>query len=230
MLTAMLRIAVVMFYGGAALAAFEPTLDSRAIAEAVGIGISRLDVDRDRLHRLYRIEVSSTPIDWIDIVTPFRRVALEAEAQTRAGARLFGQREAIESLGAAPLRVDIVVELTFHPLNTFVGVPLYGVSLVSAATPRTAGPSERRSPGEQSVEPSNIEHVPRFGPRVGNSLRPYPFRGGGTLPQVNEPLLGGIIVAQFDGDVLDQNGTYDIVVRDGNRELARARIDLERLR
>ena len=41
-------------------------------------------------------------LDYVDVVTPFRRVVLAAEARLRAGERLFGQREALAVLDSAP--------------------------------------------------------------------------------------------------------------------------------
>ena len=65
-------------------------------------------------------------------MTPFRRVALLAEERAQAGGRLF-QREAITLLGDRSTLVEILVEMTFHPLNVFVGVPAYDVELTTAA-------------------------------------------------------------------------------------------------
>src|SRR5512139_2926467 len=62
--------------------AFELTLDTRALDDAIRIGLSRLESDRTTFHQPYRIEVGRAPVDWIDIITPFRRVVLEAETRT----------------------------------------------------------------------------------------------------------------------------------------------------
>ena len=111
-------------------AAFEPSLDQQSLAEAIALGLSRIDDMRSRFHATYRLEVMQPPVDYIEVVTPFRRVALDAEAHTRAGERLCGQREALAALGDTPSRVDLVVELTFHPLNNYVGMPDFDVALV----------------------------------------------------------------------------------------------------
>src|SRR4029453_2200687 len=111
----------------AAVSAFEPSLDPRSLADAIDLGQSRIDDVRSRFHAAYHIEVMQPPVDYIEVVTPFRRIALDAEARTRAGERVYGQREALATLGDNPARVDVIVELTFHPLNNFVGVPSYTV-------------------------------------------------------------------------------------------------------
>jgi hypothetical protein len=196
-------------------AAFEQSLGARAIDEAIAIGLTRVDAERARFHRPYRSEINIAPVDWIDIVTPFRRVMLEAEARTRNGGRLFGQRDAYEALGTTPGRVSVIVELTFHPMNTFVGVPLYEVSLAR---------------GADSLAPLELERIPRFGPRVSGVPLPYPWNGGVRLPGVAEPLTGGTLVAQFDGSLLVADGVYDVVVHEPGRVIARARVSLGAVR
>ena len=149
-------------------------------------------------------------------MTPFRRVALEAEARTRAGERLFGQREALAALGTEPSRVDIVVEMTFHPLNNFIGVPDYAVTL----RPMTDAPP---------LPPGQISRIPRYGPRL-SAARPYPYSVGTPIPKGSQPLLGGTLVATFDGLALEARATYWVVVSDSDKELARTRVDFAKLR
>jgi hypothetical protein len=200
----------------AAVTAFEPALDPRSLADAIELGQSRIDDVRSRFHAAYHIEVMQPPVDYIEVVTPFRRIALDAEARTRAGERLYGQREALATLGDNPSRLDIVVELTFHPLNNYVGVPVFTVSLVPQ--------------GGRPIEPRTISRVPRFGPRVSGML-PYPYvTSSAAAPQGSQPLLGGSIIAAFDGTALDARGTYVVVVRDSAKDVAKATADLARLR
>src|SRR5262245_16921436 len=127
-------MAVVCFLAVAAgsAGAVQPVLDRRGIEEAILIGQSRFDAERARFHTGYRIQVSRQPVDWIDVITPFHRVALAAEEKARLGDRVFGQREANAALNAAPNVIELLFELTFHPLNTFVGVPAYDVALTRA--------------------------------------------------------------------------------------------------
>src|SRR4029453_8197881 len=127
----------------AAVSAFEPSLDPRSLADAIDLGQSRIDDVRSRFHAAYHIEVMQPPVDYIEVVTPFRRIALDAEARARAGERLYGQREALATLGDNPSRLDVVVELTFHPLNNYVGVPAFTVSL--------------QPPGGRAIEPRRSE-------------------------------------------------------------------------
>jgi hypothetical protein len=201
----------------AAVGAFEPALDPRSLADAIELGQSRIDDVRSRFHAAYHIDVMQPPVDYIEVVTPFRRIALDAEARTRAGERLYGQREALATLGDNPSRLDVVVELTFHPLNNYVGVPAFTVSLVPQ--------------GGRPIEPRTISRVPRFGPRVSGTPLPYPYvTNSAAAPQGSQPLLGGSIIATFDGTALDARGTYVVVVRDSAKDVAKATADLARLR
>ena len=112
-------------------------------------------------------------------------------------------------------QIDLVAELTFHPLNTYVGVPNYSVVLIRGTEQLTAADTDR---------------VPRFGPRLVGPALPYPYGGGGSSPTQAQPLTGGSIVARFDSTVVDPAGTYDVVIREGARELARVRFALGALR
>jgi hypothetical protein len=197
--------------------AIELVLGPRALTEAVDVGQTRIDAIRTRFQQPYRLPVARPPVDYVEIVTPFRRVALAAESRARAGDRLFGQREARATLGDTPEQVDVLVELTFHPQNTFVGVPAYVVRLlpVQAAT----GP----------VEPRDFSYAPRFGPRIDSASPAYPYPIAPVAPG-GQPLSGGTIIARLDGRVLDPNGLYDLVVLDAGTELARVRVDFRALR
>jgi hypothetical protein len=201
---------------GAAAGAFEQALDPRSLSDAIDLGQSRIDDMRSRFHAPYRIDVRQPPVDYLDVVTPFRRVALDAEARTRAGARLYGQREALATLGDAPSRVDIVAELTFHPLNNYIGVPNFAVTLVP--------------PGEMPIEPRDIARIPRFGPRLSGSSLPYPYGTSPPGPQGSQPLLGGTVLATFDGTTLNPRGMYVVLIRENGKDVAKATVDFGRLR
>ena len=196
------------------------TLDDRAIGEALAIANSSVEETHRRYHADYRFPVSTAPVDFVSVVTPFRRLVLAAETAERLGRRMFGQREAIEALQPDPQRVEIYVELTFHPHNTFVTVPEYTVELQPASF---AGPV---------ALPQDTDRLPRFSPRLNESWYPfpYPYAVGPKVPSAGEPLLGGTLLARFAGEMLDPKAVYQVVIKDGARELARTRIDLARLR
>ena len=72
--------------------------------------------------------------------------------------------------------------------------------------------------------------MPRFGPRLSGSLS-YPYATGGAGPQQNgESISGGMVVAQFDGRALDPRGAYAVVIRESGKDVAKASVNLGRLR
>ena len=212
----MLRFLLVVLCAGSVLAGFEQTLDRRLIDDAIRVGQSRIEAVRTRYHEPYRIQVARPPIDYIDIVTPFRRVALLAQERARAGGSLF-QREAIALLGDRSTLVEFLVEMTFHPLNVFVGVPAYDVELTTAA------PAAR-------IEPLRIGRIPRFGARLEGVPQQSPYAAAANLPGESQPMLGGTIVATFSAGALKPTGVYDVVVSEDGKELARARVNVGTLR
>jgi len=80
------------------LVAYERAPDLRSIDEAVALGQSRDEAVRRRFHQPYRINIGRPPLDYIDLVTPFRRVELAVEERARLGDRLFRQRDALTAL------------------------------------------------------------------------------------------------------------------------------------
>ena len=198
--------------------AFDPALDPRSLSEAIDLGQSHIDDARSRFHAAYRVDVMQPPVDYLEVVTPFRRIALDAEARTRSGQRLYGQREALATLGDDPSRVDVIAELTFHPLNNYLGVPAFTLALVSSVGVNAAA--------------RTTDRIPRFGPRVAGMSLPYPYATGSPAApgQRSQPLLGGMIVATFDGHALDPKGVYLVLVQEGGKDVAKASVNFGRLR
>ena len=194
-------------------------LDLASIQAALTIANSSSVSGSQRFHAEYQVPVNRAPVDFVSIVSPFRRVVLAAQTEARLGRRMFGQREALRALEPDPERLEIYVELTFHPHNTFIGVPEYAVEL------------EPVSSGGPAVLPREIERLPRFGPRLeGDSYPfPYPYRVP-QAPSGSDPIRGGTLIARFDASRIEAKGVYAVVVRDGRQELARVRLDLLRLR
>lgn len=204
--------AALLLLQGAA-AAMQTPLDALAVGDALVLGQRRGERERARFHEPYRVVVDMAPVDYIELVTPFRRVVLEAEARVAVNDRTFGQRQALELLGTGPLTLDVIVEMTFHPLHTFVGVPAYGVRLV----PREG----------LAVSPRGIDRIPRHGPRIDGAPRLDP----GVIPlPTDQPMTGGAMIARFDAQVLNPMGQYDVVIDEAGKELARAPVNLARTR
>ena len=202
--------------GTICLSAFEPVLDRRAIEQAIFLGQSRFDAERVRFHSGYRLAIARPPVDWIDVITPFHRVALAAEAKARLGDRVFGQREAAAALTAAPNLIELVMELTFHPLNNYVGVPAYAVTLTRGQ--------------DKSIAAQSITRNPRFGPRTETGGLALPNPNAAPILGNGQPMLGGTLVVQFAADAIDATGRYDIVMTDAGKEILRAGVDFGKMR
>ncbi len=141
---------------------------------------------------------------------------MQLETLVRAGRHLV-QRGAIALLADRSTLIELRVEMTFHPLNVFVGVPAYDVELADAA------PVVR-------INPLRIGRIPRFGARLEGLSLASPNAGVSTSPGDGQPILGGTIVATFGGDTLNPTGVYEVVVSEIGEELARAQVDMGTLR
>ena len=107
------------------------------------------------------------------------------------------------------------IELTFNPLNTYVGVPNYQVTL--------------RRGQETPVAAQSLNRYPRFGPRT-ESTPALPNPNAAPVLGKGESISGGTLIAQFVVDAIDPNGRYDIVIADGSQELVRTAVDFGKLR
>jgi hypothetical protein len=180
----------VAFAATVSLSGVETRLDTTAIGQAVSLGQTSFASDLVRFHQAYRVAVAVPPFDYVEIVTPFRRIVLAAQSRARAGDRRFGQREAQQITADTAGQIEIFGELTFHPLNTYVLVPAYAVRLTSGAS--------------DVVLPRNVDSTPRYGPRVEGSLVPYaagPLPGG-ALPGRAQPMQGATVRAVFDAEAI----------------------------
>jgi hypothetical protein len=197
--------------------AYERTPDLRAVDEAIALGQSRDEAVRRRFHQPYRINIGRPPLDYIDLVTPFRRVELAVEERARVGDRLFRQRDAVTALAEHGDDLQIFVELSFHPQNTYVGVPAYIVTLNGLDVPTR-------------IESRGQQRIPRFGQRLGSAGTPLPYPVAPSVPSGGEPLTGGTVIVTFDGQQLDPGAMYEVVIEESGKELARVKIDLAKLR
>ena len=204
-----------------AVSGFERSLDLPLINAATAIGESRVESVRTQYHRPYHLLVARPPIDYIDVVTPFRRIVLIAEDRARIGNRPLGQRETLAAAGVRVGLVEFVIELTFHPLNAYVSVPLYEVEL--------AAPQPTTPPRPARILPAQVIRTPRFGARV-DGTPPLAPNIPLNVPGTSEPMLGGTVIAGFDALGLEPAGVYEVVVKDQGKELARVRVNLGSIR
>lgn len=190
------------------------------IGQALSLGQTSITSELTRFHQPYRLEVARPPVDYVEVVTPFRRIVLAAQTRQRAGDRRFGQREALEVEAAAPRQIDLYAELTFHPLNTFVLVPAYRVYVLT--------------PSNEILLPRNSSNMARYGPRVEGApspTMPTPVPGGATRGR-SQPMLGATLVMSFDAELLAGKCAQrcDVVIEEAGKSRVQVALSLASLK
>jgi hypothetical protein len=180
-------------------------VDLPAVDEALLLIRAGTAAELTRFNQPYRITVGKAPVDYIEVVTPFRRIVLAGSARRALGDRSFGQRQALDLLAESATRLDIYVEMTFHPQNTYVGVPAYDVALTVDGRRIAALDTTRISRGTPRIEGPPAVPAPR----------------AAAVP-LGSTLLGATLIGGFDLDAVAPAGVYDVVVELSGEEVARA--------
>jgi hypothetical protein len=197
-------------------------LDREAIDEAIVFARQASRSERVAFHNGY-LRSPGDQIRRISVVTEYRRVVLLMEEKMRVLDRNYGVRQMTEALTPYRGLVEIIVELQFHPQNTYVRVPLVDVLLVPLDAPGTplalvADATERRPRFGLFWEPTPVD-APwwPFPPPTASVL-------GGT-----EPLTGGWVHARFDAAGF-KRGRYEVAVKNGAESLGRVAFDFGAIR
>jgi hypothetical protein len=214
---------VLTFAGGSdRAAAIDAHIDREAIDEAIVFARQATRDRRREFHTGYLGEPGGS-IRRISVVSEYRRVVLLVEEKMRLLDRGYGVRQMTDALKPWRGLLEVVVELQFHPQNSYVGVPLIDVLIapLDGAGPLTPLVAEA------------TDRIPHFGrywdpPPMDAPWWPYPHPGVPLLRGA-EPLTGGWVQARFDARVLAR-GRYDVVVRDGTTTLGTAMFDFGALR
>lgn len=194
-------------------------IDRDAIDEAIIFARQATRTERRDFHDGYQ-RLPGEAVRRISVVSEYRRVVLLVEEKMRNLDRDYGVTQMTRVLTPWRGLVEVIVELTFHPQNNFIGVPLIDVLLV---------PLETSLP----IVPEATDRRPRFGlfwtpPPMDAPWWPFPPP---ALPNVigSEPLTGGWLHARFAVAPLAK-GRFDIVIKDGATTLAKAEFDLGALK
>jgi hypothetical protein len=199
-------VAVTIAGGSSRAAAIDAHIDREAIDEAI---VFARQATRDRRHDFHDGYVAEPggAIRRLSIVSEYRRVVLLVEEKMRLLDRGYGVRQMTDALKPWRGLLEVVVELQFHPQNTYVGVPL----VVADATDR-------------------IPHFGRYWDPPPMDAPWWPFPHPGTpLLRGSDPLTGGWVQARFDASQF-RNGRHDVVVKDGATTLGQATFDFGALR
>jgi hypothetical protein len=202
--------------------AIEANLPMQGVDDAIVFArMARHDVRR-AFHDRY-IRTPGGTVTRISLVSEYRRVVLRTEERIRLGNRNYTVRQMTDELDPWRGQLEVIVDLTFHPQNTYVGVPLIDVLLAPLdgegdRTPRIAEKTDR---------------IPRFGgffdpPPPDAPWWPFPPPAE-TVTVRRETVTGGWVLARFDAAPL-ASGRYDVVVKDAATTLGSAAFDLGALR
>ena len=208
--------------GLAPMRAVEINLDREAIDRALVFGRQATRAERLAFHDGY-LRTPATEVRRVSVVTEYRRVVLLMEEKMRVLDRNYGVRQMTAAL--APWRglVEIIVELQFHPHNTFVRVPSVDVLLVPLDQPGHPLPLVAEATDRQ----------PRFGlfwepTPVDAPWWPFPPPNTPILGGA-QPLTGGWLHARFEAAGLTR-GRYEVAVKNGGESLGRVQFDFSAIR
>ena len=204
------------------LGAVDVHLDREAIDEAIVFARQATRSERAAFHNGY-LRSPSNQVRRISIVTEYRRVVLLVEEKMRVLDRNYGVRQMTEALTPYRGLVEIIVELQFHPQNTYVRVPLVDVLLVPLDAPGTPMP----------LVADATDRRPRFGlfwePTPADApWWPFPPPTAAVLGGT-EPLTGGWVHARFGAGGFTR-GRYEVAVKNGAESLGRAPFDFGAIR
>ena len=203
-------------------AAVDVHLDREAIEQAITFARQAERKERVAFHEGY-FRAPGALVRRVSIVTEYRRVVLLMEEKMRVLDRNYGVRQMTDALTPWRGLVEVIVELQFHPQNTYVRVPLVDVLLVALDDPGNAMP----------LVPDATDRQPRFGmfwepTPDGAPWWPFPPPTAPVLGGT-EPLTGGWVHARFPAANL-QRGRFEVAVKDGAATLARVPFDFSAIR
>lgn len=203
--------------------ALEANLTTQGVDDAIVFARMAQRAARQAFHDRYVRTVGDT-VRRISIVSEYRRVVLRTEEHIRLGDRSYGVRQLTDEIEPWRGSLEVVVELAFHPQNTYVGVPLIDVLLVPLGGP---------GPTAMPIIADATDRIPRFG-AFWDPLPPdtpwWPFPPATrTVTPKAEPVTGGWVQARFEAAPV-ATGRFDVVVKEGAKTLGAADFDFGALR
>jgi hypothetical protein len=202
--------------------AIETDIGLEAIDQAIAFAQQAERGERTAFHAGYDRSPGDA-VRRISLVSEYRRVVLLVEEKRRLLDRGYGRRQMIDALRPWRGLLEVIVELQFHPQNTYIGVPPIDVLIVPLDAPVTQTPYVAEATDRQPHFGAYWDPTPMDAPW-------WPFPPP-TAPALNrsEPLTGGWVHARFDAHVLG-GGRHEVVIRNGTATLGRTSFDFGALR
>lgn len=217
-----LALALLAIVATARPRAITANIDREMLDEALIFARQATRDERRAFHDGY-VRTPGGAVRRISIVSEYRRVVLAVEEKMRLLDRNYGVRQMTGMLVPWRGLVEVIVELQFHPQNTYIGVPLIDVLAVpldgpAARMPLIAEATDRRPHFGAYWDPAPMDapwwpYPPATAPVIGNG----------------DPITGGWLQARFDATPFAA-GRFDIVVKDGATTLGAAEFDLGALK
>ena len=171
----------------------------RALAMARG-----REAERQQFHSRYLFNLTDPTVTQIEVITEFRRLVLIAEDHVLHGDFMFtrGVRAGEQALAPTRGMLTLRAQIRFSPLNTFVVLPDYGLSV--------SGPSG-------ALIPVDTHSTPQYS-------NPFKNRQGKTVTS----LMGATIESDVPSADIGQTERAVAVTLD-DKEIARIGVDFRRL-
>ena len=112
------------------LRALDVALSQEDIERALAIARGS-QAERARFHSRYLFATNDATVTQLEVTTEFRRFVVTAEDRLQHGDWMFAQGTRAAERALAPRRgqMTIVARLRFNPLNTYISVPAFEISL-----------------------------------------------------------------------------------------------------
>ena len=140
------------------LRALDVSLSQEDIERALAIARGS-QAERARFHSRYVFPANDATVTQVEVISEFRRFVITAEDRLQHGDWMFAQgtRAAERALASRRGQLTIVARLRFNPLNTYISVPAFEISLgVSPLDARTTGQYVPPIPGQKNTTTSIV--------------------------------------------------------------------------
>lgn len=221
-----LRLVAAIVAAGLLTAQRTDAVEAHLPAKGVDDAIMFARMERREARQAFHDRYARTPggvVTRISLVSEFRRVVLRTEEHIRLGNRGYSVRQMATELEPWRGVLEVIVDLAFHPQNTYAAVPLIDVLLVPLD-----GPGDRMPHIADATD-----RIPRFGgffdpPPPDAPWWPFPPPSTTAIIR-RETVTGGWVLAKFDAAPLAA-GRFDVVVKEGATSLGSATFDFGSLR